>query len=108
MVIKLPRSRESTPVAVTPPSTSLEPAADSVVATREVVRVCWWVCPFQTKGPFRLELWQSVGRFVCVISVSVCARVSRVCPGSPRCLFYRSSGPGYMYCQVPAVPTGPG
>ena len=28
-----------------------------------------------------------VMRFVCVIRVSVCARVSRVCPGSPRCLF---------------------
>ena len=29
----------------------------------------------------------SVVRFVCVIRVPVCARVSRVCPGSPRCLF---------------------
>ena len=34
-------------------------------------RVCWWV--------------RMVVRFVCVISVPVCARVSRVCPGSPRC-----------------------
>jgi hypothetical protein len=38
-----------------------------------VVRVCRWV-------------WMVV-RFVCVIRVPVCARVSRVCPGSPRCLF---------------------
>ena len=28
------------------------------------------------------------GRFVCVISVPVCARVSRVCPGSPVFLSY--------------------
>ena len=35
------------------------------------MRVCWWV-------------WMVV-RFVCVIRVPVCARVSRVCPGSPRC-----------------------
>ena len=28
-----------------------------------------------------------VVRFVCVIRVPVCARVSRVCSGSPRCLF---------------------
>ena len=50
MVIKVPRSRESTPVAVTPPSTTL------------VVRVCRWV-------------WMVV-RFVCVIRAPVCP----VCP----------------------------
>ena len=38
-----------------------------------VVRVCSWV-------------WMVVW-FVCVIRVPVCARVSRVCPGSPRCVF---------------------
>ena len=43
------------------------------VGRRAVVRVCWWV-------------WMVV-RFVCVIRVPVCARVPRVCPGSPRCLF---------------------
>ena len=37
------------------------------------MRVCWWV-------------WMVV-RFVCVIRVPVCARVSRVCPGSPRGVF---------------------
>ena len=46
---------------------------------------CWWV-------------WMVV-RFVCVIRVPVCARVSRVCPGSPR-------APGvsfYRYCTVPVL-----
>ena len=40
-----------------------------------------------------------VVRFVCVIRVPVCARVSRVCPGSPR-------APGvsfYRYCTVPVL-----
>jgi hypothetical protein len=45
-------------------------AAHKRLAT--VVRVCWWV-------------WMVV-RFVCVIRVPVCARVSRVCPSSPRCV----------------------
>ena len=48
----------------------------AVSAGRVVVRVCRWV-------------WMVV-RFVCVIRhpcVRVCACVSRVCPGSPRCLF---------------------
>ena len=34
-----------------------------------------------------------VVRFVCVIRVPVCARVPRVCPGSPRCLF------PFRYCR---------
>ena len=34
---------------------------------------CWWV-------------WMVV-RFVCAVRVPLCVRVSRVCPGSPRCLF---------------------
>jgi hypothetical protein len=42
------------------------------IGRRTVVRVCWWV-------------WMVV-RFVCVIRVPVCARVSRVCPSSPRCV----------------------
>ena len=37
---------------------------------------------FENTFGFRLS-----GRFVCVIRVPVCARASRVCPGSPRCLF---------------------
>ena len=35
--------------------------------------------------------WMVV-RFVCVIRVPVCARVSRVCPGPPRCLFTGNGG----------------
>ena len=50
---------------------------------RVVVRVCRWV-------------WMVV-RFVCVIRVPVCARVSRVCPGSPRCLFTVQYLPGASY-----------
>jgi hypothetical protein len=55
-----------------------------------------------------------VVKFVCVIRVPVCARVSRVCPGSPRCLFpgsrkpvqsYGTGSPGvFLPVCVPACP----
>ena len=48
-----------------------------------LVRVCWWV-------------WMVV-RFVCVIRVPVCARVSRVCVPAPPVSFYRY---WYMYTVV--------
>jgi hypothetical protein len=38
---------------------------------------CWW------RGWW---VWMVV-RFVCAVRVPLCVRVSRVCPGSPRCLF---------------------
>ncbi len=62
-------------------------------------------------GGFGLQVWMVV-KFVCVIRVPVCAhgpvwhpgvflpvhvfRVSRVCPGSPRCLFTGT-------CTVPGM-----
>jgi hypothetical protein len=48
---------------------AVESAAVSVVVRCSCVWVRWWV--------------GMVVRFVCVIRVPVCARVSRVCPGSP-------------------------
>ena len=40
-------------------------------------------------------MWYPVpGRFVGVILFPLCARVSRVCPGSHRCLFTGSKTPG--------------
>jgi hypothetical protein len=33
-----------------------------------------------------------VVRFVCAVRVPLCVRVSRVCPGSPRCLFTGKGG----------------
>ena len=44
-----------------------------------------------------------VARFVCVIRVPVCARVScvpRVCPGSPRCLFTGISVDGWNFIDT--------
>ena len=35
-----------------------------------------------------------VVRFVCAVRVPLCVRVSRVCPGSPRCLFTGKKTPG--------------
>ena len=46
---------------------------------------------FETVEPYSTGWWVSmVVRFVCVVCVPLCVRVfrvSRVCPGSPRCLF---------------------
>ena len=47
----------------------------------------------------RKQGWCRVVRFVSVIRVPVCARVSRVCPGSPslpRCLFTVELYPTYL------------
>jgi len=57
-------SEEATPSEPDPASTRRGRRADVRVAC------CWWV-------------WMVV-RFVCVVRVPLCVRVSRVCPGSPR------------------------
>ena len=57
-----------------------------------VVRVCSWV-------------WMVVW-FVCVIRVPVCARVSRVCPGSPRCLFTGRKGSVFLCARFDSSALG--
>ena len=42
---------------------------------------------FARGGPTGLGFGWMVVRFVCAVLVPLCVRVSRVCPGSPRCLF---------------------
>ena len=77
---------------------SSESAADSVIARsygRAAVRVCLWV-------------WMVV-RFFCVIRVLVCARVSRVCPGSPgvflpACVSRLPPVSFYRYCDSCVYP----
>jgi hypothetical protein len=46
--------------------------------------------------PSTARVWIVV-RFVCVVRVPLCVRVSRVCPGSPRCLF---TGTGTVQAPV--------
>jgi hypothetical protein len=70
------------PVCVPAPPGVFLPGVGRGFGRRADVRgvCCWWV--------------SMVVRFVCVVCVPLCVRVfrvSRVCPGSPRCLFTGSS-----------------